>query len=48
MKENLKHRLRCAGNSILSANETGNDMSIPAFLFLGFKSFIFKKVYVFQ
>ena len=48
MKENLKNRWNCFGDSIISACEAGHDMSIPAFLFLGIKSFVLKKVYVFQ
>jgi hypothetical protein len=48
MKEKIKDRLKCAGYSIISANETGNNMSIPAFILLGMKSFIFKKIYAFQ
>lgn len=47
MKQKLTERWYCFCDSILDANRKGIDMSIPAYLFLGTKSFIMKKVYVF-
>lgn len=47
MKQNIKERWHCFSESILDANQEGVNMSIPAYLFLGMKAFILKKVYVF-
>ena len=47
-KFDLIERRNCAYDSVLSANETGNNMSIPAFIFLMIKAFIRKKKYVFE
>jgi hypothetical protein len=48
MTQNIKTRWNHFGASIISACEAGHDMSIPSFLFLGIKSFIFNKTYQFN
>lgn len=48
MTQNIKNRWDRFGDSIISACEAGHDMSIPSFLLLGIKSFIFNKTYEFN
>lgn len=47
MKKKITERWYCFCDSILAANREGINMSIPAYIFLGLKAFILKKVYVF-